>query len=188
MRFEIELFEDSKRGTMAALANDTHISRWCMDQKSIVSDQTVPLHILPLFKEGDIVVDVGAFIGDHTVAYAERVGRYGRVVAFEPYPPAFACLVFNCRAMVQAGTYRCALGKGMETVKLAIPPHNNMGMVSIDTQSDVVHDVDMVALDSLAMPRCHFIKIDAEGYEPEVIKGGNPNHHPLQTHSLRGTQ
>src|SRR5215813_1588221 len=35
-------------------------------------------------KPGDTVADVGAFIGIYTVTLAKRVGKSGRVIAFEP--------------------------------------------------------------------------------------------------------
>ena len=62
--------------------NDAFIGRsldlygeWCDDE----------LHILgQILKPGDVVVDAGANIGTHTVAFAQAVGPNGLVVAFEP--------------------------------------------------------------------------------------------------------
>lgn len=169
MNFEIKLFDDKQRGMMAALANDSHISKWCVEAQSIVSDQTVPLHILSLFKEGDTVVDVGAFIGDHAVAYAERVGFKGQVLAFEPYRPAFACLAVNCRELSQAYLYNVALGAAAGSANIIMPADANFGTVSIKPTSP--GDTRVTALDNLQLSSCAFIKIDVEGYEPEVIKG-----------------
>ena len=43
-------------------------------------------------KPGDVVADVGAYIGLYTIALAKRVGHAGRVVAFEPDPANFTAL------------------------------------------------------------------------------------------------
>ncbi len=41
-------------------------------------------HLMAEVREGDVVADVGAYIGLYTVALAKRVGTSGRIVAFEP--------------------------------------------------------------------------------------------------------
>src|SRR5256885_16943119 len=45
-----------------------------------------------LLKPGMTVVEVGANIGSHTLAFAPLVGSHGRVVAFEPHPGIFPML------------------------------------------------------------------------------------------------
>jgi len=42
-------------------------------------------YVRPL-KEGDIVVDIGAYTGDYTIFASRKVGPSGRVVAIEPDP------------------------------------------------------------------------------------------------------
>jgi FkbM family methyltransferase len=48
-----------------------------------------------LVKPGDVVFDIGANIGAHTLAIAQSVGRFGKVYAFEPADFAFAKLQRN---------------------------------------------------------------------------------------------
>lgn len=45
-----------------------------------------------------VFVDIGANVGIYTLSAAVRLGAAGRVVAFEPYPPAFQRLQFNIAA------------------------------------------------------------------------------------------
>jgi len=45
-----------------------------------------------------VFVDIGANVGIYTLQSAMRLGAEGRVIAFEPYPPAFRRLKFNVEA------------------------------------------------------------------------------------------
>ncbi len=81
--------------SIAVIEFDSHISSWVEEAGRLCHDSMVHESILPLIKEGDWVVDAGAYIGDHTIAYAEKVGSRGRVIAFEINPPALECLKHN---------------------------------------------------------------------------------------------
>lgn len=51
--------------------------------------------LLSQIKEGDVVLDLGAFIGYYTLLFADRVGSKGKVVAFEPSPMNYKILSKN---------------------------------------------------------------------------------------------
>ena len=51
--------------------------------------------LLGLITPGDTVLDVGAYIGTHTLAFAKQVGVGGEVYAFEPQPLSFEVLKRN---------------------------------------------------------------------------------------------
>src|SRR5258707_14359705 len=48
-----------------------------------------------LVKPGDLVLDVGANIGTHTLFFSQRIGATGRVLAFEPQRIVFQTLCAN---------------------------------------------------------------------------------------------
>jgi FkbM family methyltransferase len=58
--------------------------------------------VAPLW-EGDIVLDVGAHTGLSTLYFAEKVSGL-RIVAFEPAPTTYECLVRNLSAYVPGAT------------------------------------------------------------------------------------
>lgn len=148
-------------GTVAhVIDGDTHISKWVEESGRLDHDQSV-LPLLESYLDG-VVVDVGAFIGDHTINYARRA----RVVhAFEPNPEAFECLRRNLRAFDNVLTYQAGLGSASGAGSLLL--NANAGMAALVPGNDI----PILALDSLGLSGVTFLKIDAEGWECEVLEG-----------------
>lgn len=126
---------------------------------------------------GDIVIEVGANIGAHTVGLAKCVGEQGRVFAFEPQRLIFQTLCANValNSLTNVECYWAALGaeKGVITVPELNPSQqNNFGGLSLlDAQQG--HQVDCFTLDHFTpMHQVKLIKIDVEGMEAEVLRGG----------------
>jgi FkbM family methyltransferase len=156
------------------LVHDTHISRWVEQHGRLDCDgQTLP-RILEIIKPGDTVIDVGAFIGDHTAAYLRRVGEKGRVLAFEPNPDAFECLKRNCP---EAEAYNVALGE-KDNFRLGLLHCDlNAGASSLCGES-YGHPVEISSIDKNLcdwgkwfIDSVNLIKIDVEGYEMKVLRG-----------------
>lgn len=148
-------------GTTAhVIEGDTHISKWVDESGRLDHDQnTLPL--LTPYLTGT-VIDVGAFIGDHTVFYARHAQS---VFAFEPNPLAFECLSRNVE---QFNNVRCfKVGLGAAPGRAALVTNTNAGMSALVAGNDI----DVIALDSLNLSDVSFIKIDAEGWECAVLEG-----------------
>jgi len=153
----------------AVISEDSHLSKWAIEKGSLVTDGTVEQIILPLIKSGDTVIDVGANIGDHAKAYADKVGASGKVLAFEPYLPAYACLLFNLRDTPQATAYYMALSFASGHVSIDANTLNT-GASHISTGQNETF-IQCETIDSFKLSKCDFIKIDAEGFEPKIILG-----------------
>jgi len=123
-------------------------------------------------KPGSVVIDVGANIGSHTIAYLKATGPEGVVVAYEPHPQAYWCLRLNCP---QAVTFRVAVGERVCSAKL-VRVTDNVGMSHLGQEGE---DVSMINLDAhfdtllrgLNKRVISLLKIDAEGCEPEILRG-----------------
>ncbi|MDP3026150.1 MAG: FkbM family methyltransferase [Nanoarchaeota archaeon] len=141
-------------------------------------------------KEGDVVIDVGAFIGDNTIDFADYVGKTGKVYAFELAKDNYDLLVKNIKANGYENTicYNKGVADKKGKVKCFLNPVNSMGNKmhkegNIDKYIDSWEEVDVesVALDDVIKCKVDFIKIDVEGSEPLVINGAmkilreNPN-------------
>jgi len=164
----IKLLTDKTGWTFAVPFGDTHLGKWSEEQQSLLTDQTVPLRVLPHIKAADWVLDIGANIGTHTVEYAKVVGQGGMVLAFEPTPVAFACLLVNTRDFPQVDARMQAVGFIDGLTEMNIDPLNCGGS---HVASLTGNFVKQVTVDSLALNRCDFIKIDVEGFEGFVITG-----------------
>jgi FkbM family methyltransferase len=148
-------------GTTAhVIDGDTHISRWVEESGRLDHDQnTLPL--LTPYLTGT-VIDVGAFIGDHTVFYARHAPQ---VYAFEPNPLAFECLSRNLEEFNNVRCFRVGLGAASGSA--AIVENENAGMATLVEGEGT----PIIALDSLNLSGVSFIKIDAEGWECDVLEG-----------------
>jgi FkbM family methyltransferase len=131
------------------------------------------LRALDVFLEpGDVILDVGANIGNHTLYFAAHGSR---VHAFEPNPEAVEYLRRN---VVLNGfertvsVYAVAVGDHPGSVEvLAGESEMRLGMArSFEGSGDVplVRLDDVVAADDVAL-----IKIDVEGAEASVVRGAS---------------
>jgi FkbM family methyltransferase len=131
---------------------------------------------------GDIVVEVGANIGAHTILLSGLVGSQGRVHAYEPQHVVFQTLCANM-ALNSITNVECVpAALGAEPGHVKIPDirydlEGNFGGVSVDA-FDKGRKVQVLTLDdSLDINRCRLIKIDVEGMEHRVLSGAQNTIH-----------
>ena len=147
---------------------DMLLSRWVEDQGRLCVEQSVFEHYLPLIKEGDVVVDGGAALGDHTCAYLQKVGTTGTVHAFEPNPDMFECLQYNCPTAL---LHNCGLSDRLSEMYLDANALNAGASFLKNVQGKNERVVTTIALDSLVLPRLDFLKMDIEGMELFALRG-----------------
>ncbi len=131
-----------------------------------------------LIEPGAVVLDVGAFIGTHTLALAQAAGGAVSVHAFEPHPAYFELLRRNVErnGLRNVQLHEMALGAGTQTlaVQRVMPQAQvNFGHMELKPggAGQGEEAVAVAALDGLGLARCDLIKIDAEGMEAEVLHG-----------------
>lgn len=151
---------------IAILEDDTHISKWVEQEGRLDHDQNMLPLILPFIPVGGIVIDAGAYIDDHTIAYARKVGASGSVYAFEPNEKAYDCLVYNLNDLQNTIPANCGLGETDGYSGMYFAP-GNIGMTYLSGNGDT----PIMTIDGLKLSRLDFIKIDVEGYELSVLKG-----------------
>jgi len=133
-----------------------------------------------LVRPGDTVLDIGANIGLVTLWMSSLVGESGRVHAFEPNPILQEMLekTFHRNGCSNVQLHRMALGSEEGTLDLWIP-QNNAGAGSLILNREVedchvvpvpVHTLSSV-LGQERIDSVRLIKIDAEGFEEEVLRG-----------------
>lgn len=112
-----------------------------------------------------LALDVGAHIGLWTRALAIK---FAYVVAFEPVPENYACLVQNA-SFRNTRLENVALGDTPGTAKMILPTKSNSGCWYAQTGSG--GDTPMTTIDSFGFNEVDLIKIDVEGFEGDVIHG-----------------
>ena len=131
-----------------------------------------------VIKPGSIVLDIGANIGCHTVAFSKIVGPGGRVFAFEPERINFNTLAGNVAINNLLNVYVSQQAVGASPGFICVPEidhelTDNMGGLSLCTDYSTVqhYAVHLVALDLFSFPAVDFIKIDTEGMEKSALDG-----------------
>lgn len=162
-----------RHGTMMYNVNDAFIGRsldlygeWCDDEVFVLGQVIAP---------GDVVVDVGANIGTHTVFFAKAVGPTGMVVAFEPQRLVFQTLCGNValNGLTNVTSFMAAVGEQHGTLTFpALDPRQTHNFGAVKAASDGSGEpVDLVPIDALGLRRCALIKVDVEGMETKVLAG-----------------
>lgn len=149
------------------LSNDTHISKWARESGRLDFDVPNLERQCKYIKPGDTVVDIGACIGDNTLAYARATAGVatGHVLAFEPNPMAFECLRRNMTGHSHVQCENIGLSDEFNQMELAIDP--NAGASHLRAGAGV----QVAPLDQWKLPRLAFAKIDAEGLELRILRG-----------------
>lgn len=135
-------------------------------------------HFREHLKPGDNVLDIGAHIGYYSLIAAERVGKKGRVYAFEPNKDNLALLTKN----INANKYKNiviidkAVAKTAKKAKLFLSPVSTgmHSLIDIDGNNGEATMVDVVSLDKLFgknPPKISAIKMDIEGGEYSAVEG-----------------
>jgi FkbM family methyltransferase len=139
-----------------------------------------------LIRKGDIIIDIGANIGAHTLPFAKLTGPHGKVYAFEPTSYAFnklsRNLSLNPNLIRQVETVRMILmdnksDKKPTSLLYSSWPLVNCEGVHIRHRGRLmdINGAEKSTLDDYVtrrmIERIDFIKIDVDGNEVDVLKG-----------------
>ena len=131
-------------------------------------------------KPGMTVLDIGAQSGYFSLLFSRLVGVGGKIVAFEPLPANFRMLEENIRlnGLTNVTARREAVAERSGNMSFEFPRHEPTliaGPVREGEDQDVF-TVKGISLDDwFAADSCpvHFIKMDVEGAELEVLRGAS---------------
>lgn len=176
-------FHDTRHGTMAHFSADQCIGlslqrygEWAQDEIALLRHFIAP---------GDTVLDLGANVGVHTLAFARLVGPGGRVVAVEGEPATYGLLSYNLIAnglseIVTAIPALVGSGEGLVAHSFR-PAGDNVGARSFfadvrglaapQAGPALTTKLPLVTVDSLGLQACAVMKIDVERMELDALRG-----------------
>lgn len=135
--------------------------------------------ISQLLGPGHRFVDIGANCGYYTALASQRVGQTGRVFSFEPSPVVAGIIadMIAANGISNIELVQAAVGADNDEVEIYLPSggpvHSPSALFSDPTFVPI--RVPMIALDKYAPlnngKAIDCVKIDVEGFEPNVIDG-----------------
>ena len=170
-------------GFLAAPADDLATIGLLAD--GVLPEQGTLKVVEKYLKAGGTFVDVGANVGLYSLLAARVVGPGGKVIAIEPAPAAAQALKATVHAnglshIVSVKELAAGAEKGLGTLTIAQNSGHSTLLPSDAANGTVVASI--AALDDLLDGEVpDMVKIDVEGWEPNVIEGmkailrANPN-------------
>ena len=129
--------------------------------------------------DSGVILDIGANIGCTALLFSEMAKT---VHAFEPSPTSFAYLQKNIAQAKRPQVHLHNIGLGSEAGEYPLtfsPDNRSGGFVSNQIQASADYVVEKIVIkrlddfaQSLDLTAIDFIKIDVEGFEGHVLRGG----------------
>lgn len=122
--------------------------------------------------DGDIVIDIGANIGEFSRSVVDRASR---LIAIDPDPYVYEALSRNLNGFSNVAVMQRAMSEADSEVEFYLSTKNADSSLLQPTQFSETVTVQAVRLDKLieeqGIERVDFLKIEAEGWEPEILAG-----------------
>lgn len=132
-----------------------------------------------LLKPGMNVIDIGANYGIYTLISAAGVGTEGKVWAFEPATTTAAFLSKSLKRNKLDNVRLVCAGLSNQNGKARLVLNQNAELNSVINDEQCTGDHEQITLlalddclDDYGWDKIDFLKLDAEGFESNIIEGG----------------
>lgn len=132
--------------------------------------------LMAMLEPGEVFLDIGANIGYYTLLAANRVGKNGRVYAFEPEPLAFGILLENIRKNGYRSTtkaFQVAVGTHNGLTDLYLGGRNAGDHRTWNSEKENREKIQIptknVNSESLIDWKVNALKMDTQGSEMEIL-------------------
>ena len=127
-------------------------------------------------KKGTTAVDMGAYIGTHTMSLIDVVGTKGKVVAFEPQPWAYNGIkkTLSKNGIKNTRVINAGVSDKKDKLRFCSDSSGSSSLCQERRPSDKwkeVYDVPVMTLDSLKLKNVSVMKVDVEGHELNALLG-----------------
>jgi FkbM family methyltransferase len=159
--------------------------------RSGVYDLCVCEAVYRLADPGELAIDVGANVGVMSSVAAVKLGKSGKVLAFEPHPTTFGELLANTQRWSSTGW-----AAPVEPKRVALSDHEGHGMLVGGDAGDLGQtsfassamsgngylEAELQRLDSIVSENVGVLKLDVEGHEANALRGAE---HLVQARKIR---
>lgn len=132
--------------------------------------------------DGVNIIDAGANIGTHTIAWARSMTGWGSVMAFEPQERTFYALCGNIALNNCFNASASMTALSAKAGRVAVPrldPQRPANFGGLSLKPDLNKQgagmgnsiVPCITIDALGLHRLDILKLDIEGMEPEALDG-----------------
>lgn len=171
------LVHDKERGLMRVLNYGERLN-WALESGKVCDAVPWLDRIEPLISKEDIIFDIGANMGITANWFAHRSKQ---VYAFEPHPDNISTIKSQkkLRNINNLTIYDIALGEKESKMQLHVKGfHGHHSLGDVDNSPTVGKiEVNVRKLDDvfgeLNIAKIHFMKIDVEGFEADVLNGAS---------------
>ena len=130
-----------------------------------------------LIHKDDVILDIGANIGYHSLLFSEACGPEGKVYSFEPVKKNYAQLIKNIALNKIKNINPLNFALGNSDINLVIdieesgPNPGSISLLNVSKTGEEIscRDADKALL-AMNIKKIDFIKIDVEGYEWFVLE------------------
>ena len=124
--------------------------------------------------DNSVILDIGANIGTWSIPLATKNRK---IYSFEPLDSSFYALCgnifINSKEKIIHPYHTALIDDPNKKTKLFLPESINMGGCKlIDSEFDCTERYNLRTIDSFKFEKINFIKLDVEGQELNVLKGG----------------
>ena len=164
----------------AKLAIDRNVPRvyWLNEDLEHDVFEAMRRHVRP----GMTVADIGAHIGFATLALSKWVGPGGRVISFEPDPRTAERFrqTMQLNDVRNVTLHQKAVSDQSRTLRFSAQADVTSHLLSPGDEGGTVNDSGAIAVDGVRLddivfagpaPRLELVKLDAEDFETEVLRG-----------------
>lgn len=122
--------------------------------------------------ESSVVIDIGSNIGEFSIAINKYFG-VKQIIAFEPDPTEYIALTKNFLPIIKNDPIKVALSNESKDY-VSFYLNNDTGDSSLVNSSGECIKIPVDTLDNQIKDLTHItlIKLEAEGFEPEILHGG----------------
>src|SRR5208337_1635951 len=125
-------------------------------------------------RPGDVVMDIGAGVGEETLSFSRAVGPLGKVICVEAHPRTYHCLekLVQYNALANVICVHRAIADIPDATAMIMDSGTYVGNRLSSVKGKPVQATTVDALHrELSLGRVHFLKMNIEGAERLAIRG-----------------